>query len=94
MKLLMALVDESCKEELEVLLTRAGVSGFTEIPRAAGMGTSGPRLGSAAFPKTSAIVLTFVEDGDVAHVAAAIKAGCPAEGRLRLVAWGVESLIA
>ena len=74
MKLLMALVDESCKEELEVLLTRAGVSGFTEIQRAAGMGTSGPRLGSAAFPKTSAIVLTFVEDADVARVAAAVRA--------------------
>ena len=92
MKLLMALVDEGCKEELEVLLTRAGVSGFTEIPRAAGIGTSGPRLGSAAFPKTSAIVLTFVEDVDVARVAAAVRAGCPAEGRLHLFTWGVESL--
>ena len=92
MKLLMALVDESCKEELEILLTRAGVAGFTEIQRAAGMGTSGPRLGSAAFPKTSAIVLTFVEDADVARVAAAVRAGCPEKGRLHLFTWGVESV--
>jgi hypothetical protein len=28
-KLLMALIDEGCKEELEVVLTRAGVTGYT-----------------------------------------------------------------
>jgi hypothetical protein len=91
-KLLMALVDETCKEELEIILTRAGVSGYTEIPRAVGMGTSGPRLGSAAFPRTSAIVLTLVEDHDAARVAAAVRAECPARGRVHLITWSVESL--
>jgi hypothetical protein len=91
-KLLMALIDEGCKEELEVILTRAGVPGYTEIPHAVGMGTSGPRLGSAAFPKTSAIVLTFVEDGDVARVAAAVRDQCPAKGRVHLITWRVETL--
>ena len=33
MKLLMLIVDESKKEELEVLLNRSGVVGYTEIPR-------------------------------------------------------------
>jgi hypothetical protein len=88
----MALIDEACKEELEVVLKRAGVSGYTEIPHAVGMGTTGPRLGSAAFPKTSAIVLTFIEDGDAERIAGAIRAGCPAEGRVRLITWGVEAL--
>ncbi len=92
MKLLMAVIDEACKEELEVVLKRAGVPGYTEIPRAVGMGTSGPRLGSAAFPGTSAIVLTFLEEGDVPKVAAAIRAGCPAKGRVHLITWGVEPL--
>jgi hypothetical protein len=91
-KLLMALIDEGCKEELEVVLTRAGVAGYTEIPHAIGMGTSGLRLGSAAFPRTSAIVLTFVEDGDAGRVAAAVRAQCPAKGRVHLVTWGVEAL--
>ncbi len=91
MKLLMAIVDEACKEELEVVLRRAGVSGYTELPRAAGMGTSGPRLGSAAFPKTSAIILTFVEDDEAAKLAAAVRAQCPAEGRAHLVTWSVET---
>ncbi len=92
MKLLMALIDEACKEELEVILTRAGVTGFTEIPHAVGMGTSGPRLGSAAFPKMSAVVLTFVEDGDAARVAEAVRDQCPAKGRVHLITWGVETL--
>lgn len=92
MKLLMALIDEACKEELEVVLTRAGVTGYTEIPHAVGMGTSGPRLGSAAFPKTSAVVLTFVEEAEVGRVAAAIRAQCPAKGRVHLITWGVETL--
>lgn len=91
MKLLMALIDEGCKEELEVVLRRAGVTGYTEIPHAVGMGTSGPRLGSAAFPRTSAVVLTFVEDDDAARVAAAVRAQCPANGRVHLISWGVET---
>jgi hypothetical protein len=91
-KLLMALIDEACKEELEVVLTRAGVTGYTEIPHAVGMGTSGPHLGSAAFPRTSAVVLTLLEDADVARVAAAVRAQCPAKGRVHLITWGVEAL--
>ena len=87
----MVVVDEGCKEELEVVLTRAGVSGYTEIPRVVGMGTSGPRLGSAAFPRTSAIILTFVEDDEAPKVAAAIRAQCPAAGRAHVITWGVET---
>jgi hypothetical protein len=87
----MVVVDEGCKEELEVVLTRAGVSGYTEIPRAVGMGTSGPRLGSAAFPRTSAIILSFVEDDEAPKVAAAIRAQCPAAGRAHVITWGVET---
>jgi len=90
-KLLMVVVDEGCKEELEVVLRRSGVSGYTEIPRAVGMGTSGPRLGSAAFPRTSAIILTFVEDDEAPKVAAAIRAQCPAAGRAHVITWGVET---
>lgn len=92
MKLLMALIDEGCKEELEIILTRAGVTGYTEIPHAVGMGTSGPRLGSAAFPKTSAVVLTFLEDGDAGRVAAAVRAQCPAKGRVHLITWSIDAL--
>ena len=92
MKLLMIVVEESCKHEVEVILKRAGVTGFTEIPKAAGMGTTGPRLGSAAFPKTSALVLTLLEEGEVARVSDAVRAECPAAGRVHMIAWGAEPL--
>ena len=54
-KLLMLVVEGSRKEDVEVFLDRAGVLGYTEIPHALGVGVTGPRLGSRAFPKTSAL---------------------------------------
>jgi len=60
MKMLMIVVDESKKEELEVFLNRSGVEGYTELTHAAGMGSSGPRLGSRSFPRTSAVVFTML----------------------------------
>ncbi|HQR46065.1 MAG TPA: hypothetical protein PLB02_06565 [Thermoanaerobaculia bacterium] len=92
MKLLMVIVEESCKEQVEVILGRAGVRGFTEIPGVAGIGATGPRLGSAAFPKTSAVILTLLEDGEVTRVGDAIRAGCPASGRAHLITWTAEAL--
>ena len=48
MKMLMIVIDESKREELAVFLNRSGVQGYTELSHAAGMGSSGPRLGSRA----------------------------------------------
>jgi len=92
MKLLMIVVDEACKEEIEVVLSRAGVRGFTEIPKAVGMGTTGPRLGSAAFPKTSAIVFTLLEDDEVGRVRDAVRSECPTARHAHLITWSVETL--
>lgn len=90
----MFIVDAARKEELEVLLRRSGVAGYTEIPNASGFGTTGERFGSAAFPKTSAVVLTFVEDEDVPRIATELKAYCAECGeRVRMVAWGAEQVI-
>ena len=63
MKLLMLIVDETRKEELEVFLNRAGVLGYTEIQHAVGFGSTGLRLGSRAFPKTSAVIFTVIAGG-------------------------------
>jgi len=90
MKLLMIVVDDACKDEVEVILSRAGVRGFTEIPKAVGIGTTGPRLGSAAFPRTSALILTLLEDEEVPRIRDVIRSECPAAGRAHLVAWNVE----
>ena len=90
----MIVVDDGKKEELEVLLRRSGVAGWTEIPGAHGMGTTGPRLGSAAFPKTSAVVVTLVDDEEAPRIAAELRSYCSECGeRIRMVAWGAEALL-
>ena len=94
MKLLMLIVAEEKKEELEVLLSRAGAVGYTEIPREMGMGATGPRLGSGAFPKTSAVLFTVVDDEKARSLAADLKAYCEGCGeRLRMTSWAVEELL-
>lgn len=49
------------REEIELLLTKQGVHGFTEISDAHGIGSSGTRMGSAVHPKTSIVLMTVVE---------------------------------
>lgn len=92
-RLLMLIVDEDKKEELEVLLNRLGVVGYTEIPRALGMGSTGPRLGSRAFPKTSAILFTVVAEEKLTDTVAEIRSYCADCGeRLKMIVWSVEEV--
>ena len=94
MRMLMIVVDDGKKEELEVLLRRSGVAGWTEIAGASGMGTTGPKLGSAAFPKTSAVLFTIVEDEKARSLAAELKSYCAECGeRLKIASWAVEELL-
>ena len=89
----MILVDEARKEELEVVLQHAGVTGYSEIPGITGLGTTGPRLGSGPYPRTSSAIFTIVEDADVAPLSATLRERCHECGeRLKLVTWGVEEV--
>lgn len=93
MKLLMLIVDEAKKEELEVFLNRAGVLGYTEIQHAVGVGSTGPRLGSRAFPKTSAVIFTVVQAEALETLVRDVKAYCEDCGeRLKMLVWGVEEI--
>ena len=93
MKMLMIIVDESKKEELEVFLNRTGVDGYTEVSHAAGLGSSGLRLGSSAFPKTSAVVFTMLSDKALQDLMQGVDRFCATCGEeLRMVAWDVEVL--
>ncbi len=92
-RLLMVLTTEDLKEEVETLLTAAGVDGYTEVGNAAGFGKTGARLGSSAYPGTSAIVFSILP--------AAVPAGLVVQlaelkrqrgDRLRVVAWDVEEV--
>jgi len=94
MKLLMLIVDEGRKEELEVFLNRSGVVGYTEIPHAIGVGSSGPRLGSRAFPKTSAVIFTVIRAEALDALTRDIRAYCEDCGeKLKMVTWGVEQVL-
>lgn len=93
MKMLMLIVDESKKEELEVFLERSGVVGYTEISHAAGLGQSGLRLGSSAFPKTSAIVFSMLDEPALERLVASVDELCGDCGdELRMVTWDVDVL--
>ena len=94
MKLLMLIVDEERKEELEVFLNRAGVLGYTEIQHAVGVGSTGLRLGSRAFPKTSAVIFTVIQAEALEALVREVKAFCEDCGEhLKAIVWGVEEVI-
>ncbi|NUO20036.1 hypothetical protein HUU59_11355 [bacterium] len=61
MEMLVVFAKAELREEIELVLTKQGVPGFTEIPDAHGVGTSGVRMGSAVHPKTSVILMTVVD---------------------------------
>ncbi len=93
-KVLMLVVEESKKEQLEVFLDRAGVLGYTEIPNALGMGTTGPRLGSRAFPKTSAVIFTALPAEAVDTLVAGLRAYCgECEERLKILVWDAQEIV-
>lgn len=91
MKMLMIIVDESKKEELEVFLNHSGVEGYTELSHAAGVGSTGPRLGSRAFPKTSAVVFTVLDQDALHRLTQGIDDFCATCGeQLKMMSWDVE----
>lgn len=93
MKLLMIIVETRCREELEVLLQREGVTGYSEIPGAHGVGASGVRMGSSAHPTTSSIFFTVVEDDQVAGLKKTIGSFCGAsDKKMRMIQWAVEEV--
>jgi hypothetical protein len=94
MKLLLVIVDDSHKEEVEAFLHSSGVEGYTEIAPAVGVGMTGPRLGSRAFPKSSALVLTLVEEERLAALKARLRDFCEGCGeRVKMVVLGVEEVL-
>jgi len=61
MEMLVVFAKAELREEIELVLAKQGVPAFTEIADAHGLGTSGPRMGSAVHPRTSVVLMTVVE---------------------------------
>ena len=93
MKMLMLIVERDVRERVETILSEKNVRGFTEIPTVFGTGTSGPRLGSRAFPGTSSIIFSILEDDQVAGVMESLETDCAAcPHKVHTIVWGVEQL--
>jgi hypothetical protein len=94
MKMVLIVVDETKKEELEVVLEEAGVVGYTELAPAAGLGTTGWKLGSRAFPRSSAVIFSVLEPSALSELTAKVRTFCEHCGeRLRMVAWEIEEVL-
>lgn len=94
MQMLMFVVESSHKDRIESALRENEVIGYTEIPTVYGMGRSGPRLGSGAFPETSSLIFTVVEKDRVDALLASIDADCPdCRGKMRVVIWSVDRIV-
>jgi nitrogen regulatory protein PII len=93
MKMVMIIIEASKKEELEVFLERCGVTGYTEISQTAGKGSTGFRLGSRAFPHTSAVILTALDRETLERLQQGIDGFCAECGeQLKVFSWEVEQL--
>ena len=94
LKLLMIVVDTACREELEVLFRRFQVTGYTEIPSVHGVGMTGVRMGSSAFPKTSSLFFTVIEASKVNELKEALCSYCEAcERHMKIIQWTVDEVV-
>lgn len=94
MKMLLAIVDDAHKEELETILHRVGASGYTEISQASGVGLTGPRLGSRAFPKSSAVIFSLLDEDVLSRLREEVRAYCQdCSERIKLVAWNADEIL-
>lgn len=93
MRMMLIVVDSSAREEVEVLLRRSGVSGYTELAPGVGWGATGLRLGSGAFPDTTSVLFTVLDSAAEERVRVAL-AGFEegAARRVRGYAWSVEEV--
>lgn len=89
-KMLMVIVDDRRKEELELVLRKAGVEGYTEIPQVHGFGRTGEKMGSAVAPETNSIIFVLVGADRLAGLVETIKSYCAAcSQHIRMLHWDV-----
>ena len=62
MKMVLMIVDASQAEDVKDMLCDCDVPGYSEIPNILGMGTTGQKLGSRAFPGSSTLYMVALEE--------------------------------
>lgn len=73
MKLMMILVPSECLQVVQDLIERHEIHAYSEIPNVLGAGRGGRKLGTRAFPGTSAMLLVITEKGGADALISAIK---------------------
>lgn len=68
MKMMMIIIDEQFIDNVEVVLERHQVKGFSEIPMVLGEGTSGKKLGSRLHPGANSIVFSIIQADKVEEI--------------------------
>lgn len=92
-RMMIVIVDSAARDEVEVLLRKAGAPGFTELAAAAGLGETGFRLGSGAFPETSTVLMTVLDAAAEQSVRVALAGFEEGESRrVRAYAWAVDEV--
>ena len=73
MKLVLILVDADRAPDVERILERRGLPGYTEIPQVIGKGLTGRKLGTRAFPGATALYFTVIPPAEVAGLFVALR---------------------
>ena len=73
MKMMMVLVPSECLHEVQDLIEQHEIHAYSEIPNVLGAGRGGRKLGTRAFPGTSAMLLVLTESSGAEALIEAIK---------------------
>jgi uncharacterized protein YaaQ len=91
MKMLMIITSSDCRSEVETFLKEQNVPGWTEIPTVFGEGHTGPKFGSWAFPGTSTIVFSVVENERFDGIMTILKEHCTkCKYNSHILSWDVD----
>jgi nitrogen regulatory protein PII len=93
MRILMIILNSKVREEMEILLKREGIEGYTEIPDVRGVGSTGVRMGSAVHPETSSVIMVLLEDEQLGELLKTIREYCSdCQQHIKMVHWPVDTV--
>lgn len=96
MKLIVAFCSSSSLERVRALIDAHEVHGYTEFPETPGSGLTGRHMGSRAWPGTSSVIMTAVEDAKASELLdalARLARECGPDEGLRAMVLPVETMI-
>jgi hypothetical protein len=73
MKMMMVLVPSECLQGVQDLIEQHDIHAYSEIPNVLGAGRGGRKLGTRAFPGTSAMLLVLTEPSGTKSLIEALK---------------------